>query len=57
MSDIDSRLVNEAFIKSASIHILASLIKHDPSGQNLSKKAANLAFELNDELQKRFAQK
>jgi len=51
------KLEDESFIKSASMHILSSLIKHDTSGKNLSKKAVNMAFELNDELQKRFTQK
>lgn len=57
MVDDASRAAEIGFIRSASVHILSSLLKYKSDEEALPKKAVNIAVQLNDEINKRLAQK
>ena len=52
-----NRISEVGFIRSASIHILSSLIKYRNKDDGLPQKAVNLAIQLNDEINKSITQK
>lgn len=58
MNDKEQKVVSsiseQSFIKTASIAILEAILKYDINNENAVDKAINMAYSLNDKLNKRF---